>query len=527
MHRRAILLLILLVVLVLFYASVAVDRAPHIISGQKAQTERLNRLDEQVLEAPAARPPGVGERAMREVFYGPPNSVAVLPFAVAGQDEEAAVAAEGLAGALADLLAGDSGLQVIARSSSFFFRDRGAGYPVIAERLQSRHILDGEWRPEGERPTLALSLFDARENRVVWRQEYADELAGLLGGLGGVCGDVVAELAVPPRAAAPPALPDPDPQAWSEYARGLYLADPARAPDLPGAAQAFEAALAIDPDFSAARVELAGIWLHPAWVDAASGGDPVSRARAAIRRVLEDDPSAARAWAVTSFIRHRYDWDWDGAVAAGRRAAELRPGDAGVLGVASLALTTVGDFEAAEEFLQDAVRRDPLNLRSRLRLGLLQEFRGEHDAALLVYRQILALNPEYPGAHAYRARVKVLQGKPEAAHEEAEQETDPFWRRYARILALTAQEEAPKAAPLLQEMAADSASVAAFQLAEIHAFSGDSTQAFEWLDRAYRQHDPGMASLLGNGLLASLRDEPRWAELLDRLGLPAPDESED
>jgi len=437
------------------------------------------------------------------------------------------VLAEGLAGAMIDLLVADAGLQVIARSSSFFFRDRGGGYRVIAERLQSRHILDGEWRQQGERPTLALSLFDARQNRVVWRQTYAGDLADLLGTLGGVCADVVAELPVPRREAAPAAPPDLDPLAWSPYARGLYLTDPSRAPDLPGAAQALEAALAIDPDYTAARVELAGIWLHPAWVDGESVGDPVSRAREAIRRVLEADPAAARAWALMGFIRHRYDWDWDGAAAAGRRAAGLRPGDAGVLAIASLALATVGDFETAQEFLQDAVRRDPLNLGTRLRLGLLQEFRGDLEAALLTYRQILSLNPDYPGGHAYRARAKVLQGKPEAALKEAELEADPFWHRYARILALVSQEETGEAAPLLREMAADFGSVAAFQLAEIHAFSGDSAQALDWLDRAFEQHDPGMASLLGNGLLESLHGEPRWAELLSRLGLTAADASGD
>lgn len=477
--------------------------------------------------APAERTAGVGERAMREVFYGPPNSIAVLPFTVGGENGADAVLAEGLASAMLDVLAADAGLQVIARSSSFFFRGRGSNHRVIAERLQSRHVLDGEFRAEGDRPALALSLFDALENRVIWQQAYADELAGLLGRLGGICADVVAELPVPPGEAAPAALPDFDPQAWLEYARGLYLADPSRAADLPGAAQALESALAIDPDLTAARVELAGIWLHPAWVDGESGGDPVSRARETIRRALEKDPAAARAWALLGFIHHRYDWDWEGAAAAGRRAAGLRPGDAGVLGIASLALATVGDFETAQEFLQGAVRRDPLNLGSRLRLGLLLEFRGDYEAALLTYRQILALNPDYPGGHAYRARAKVLQGKPAAALDEAEQEADPFWRRYARILALAAQEEAGEAATLLREMAADSGSVAAFQLAEIHAFSGDSEQALTWLDRAYEQHDPGMASLLGNGLLDSLREEPRWAALLGRLGLTATDVSAD
>ena len=476
--------------------------------------------------APAERPAAAGVGGRHEVYYGPPNSLAVLPFEYAAEATEDAVLGEGLAAGILDHLVAEPGLHVTARSSSFFFRDRGGGHRIIAERLQSGHLLDGEFRREGEGVVLTLALFDARENREVWRQEYAADLPGLLGMLGGICADIVAALPIPPRELRP-AGPAPDAQAWLQYARGLYYADPSREQDLPGAADALQSALAIDPSYAAARLELAGIWLHPAWLAGETGGESVAQAREAVLLVLDEDPAAARAWALLSYIRHRHDWDWDGAAASGRRAAELGRGDAGVLGVAGLALATVGEFAMAQDLLQDSVSRDPLNLGRRLRLGLLQEFRGDFDAALATYRQLLVLNPDYPGAYAYRARVKVLQGKPDSALAEAEQESDPFWRRYARILALTAQGEAGEAEPLLQEMVADSGSVAAFQLVEILAFSGDSAEAFEWLERAYARRDPGMASVLGNRFFEALHDDARWTELLTRLGLTAVDGSGD
>jgi TolB-like protein/Tfp pilus assembly protein PilF len=472
--------------------------------------------------APAGRPAAAGVGGRHEVFYGPPNSLAVLPFQSAAEATEDAVLGEGLAAGLLDRLAAEPGLRVTARSSSFFFRDRGGGHRIIAERLQSRHLLDGKFRREGENAILSLALFDARENREVWRQEYAADLPGLLGTLGAIGDDIVAVSPIPPGEPRP-AGPAPDTQAWVQYARGLYYADPSREQDLAGAVAALESALSIDPTYAAARLELAGIWLHPAWLAAEAGGESVARAREAVQFVLDEDPAAARAWAVLSYILHQHDWDWSGAAAAGRRAAELGPGDAGVLGVAALALATVGEFAAAQELLQESVGRDPLNLGRRLRLGLLQEFRGEFDAALATYRQLLVLNPDYPGAYAYRARVKVLQGKPDSALAEAEQESDPFWRRYARILALSAQGEAAEAEPLLQEMVADSGSVAAFQLVEILAFSGAAAEAFEWLDRAYARRDPGLASVLGNRFLEALHEDARWPEWLTRLGLNAVD----
>ena len=460
-----------------------------------------------------------------EVYYGPPNSLAVMPFGTAAEAAGDPVMGEGLATGILDHLIAEPALQVTARSSAFFFRDRGGDPRVTAERLRSRHLLDGELRGDSEGLVLDLALFDAQEDREVWRQEYTGDLPALLGSLGGICADLMAVLPVPAREPVA-AGPAPDAQAWLQYARGLYYADPSREQDLAGAAEALQSAVAIDPQFAAARLELARVWLHPAWPAAETAGESVARAREAVQRVLDDDSAAAGAWALLSYIRHRYEWDWTGAAAAARRAAELGPGDAGILGVAGLALATVGEFAAAQEFLRDAVSRDPLNLGRRLRLGLLQEYRGDFDAALATYRQLLVLNPGYPGGHAYRARAKLLQGKPDSALEEAELETDPFWRRYARLLALTALDEAGEAEPLLREMIADSGTAAAFQLAEILAFSGDAEEAFDWLERAYEQRDPDLASLLGNRLLEPLHADERWPELLSRLALPAGDRTE-
>jgi TolB-like protein/lipopolysaccharide biosynthesis regulator YciM len=460
----------------------------------------------------------------RQVYYGPPNSVAVLPFSSIAPNQEAAALAEGYASEILEALIEVSGLQVTARSSSFFFRERAGDYRIMAERLQSAHLLDGEWNNAPMGFELTLHLYDARSGREIWRRSYSPMgLTELLGLREVISGDVVAALPVPPLQGTR-SMPRPDAEAWAHYVEGLRHADPSGEQDLARAADALQKALAIDAGFAAARLELAEIWLHPAWIAGVAGNEAVSGARAAVEAVLEDDPESARAWALLSYIRHGHDWDWAGAAEAGRRAAELRPGDAGILSVASLALSAVGEFESAQTFLEDSVRRDPLNLGSRLRLGLLQEFRGELEAALLSYRQILSLNPQYPGARAYRVRVKLLQGKTDAALRESDEESDPFWRRYARTLALSARPAAQEANASLQAMIEEYGSTAAFQIAEIFAFSGEVERALEWLERAQAQRDPGLSSTIGNRLLESLHADPRWPEWLLGIGLRPDDD---
>jgi adenylate cyclase len=469
--------------------------------------------------APARQPEAPGSSAVRQVYHGPPNSLAVLPFDVIVGGQEQAAQAEGFAGEILESLIEMPALRPTARSSSFFFRGGGGDLRVIAERLQSAHLLQGDWRSEDEGVVLALSLYDAREGREAWRNEYSAPLPDLLAMRGALCADIVAALPVPPPGEPCPAAAVA-PQAWLHYVEGLRYADPSGERDLPRAAEALRSALAVDPAYAAARLRLAEIWLHPAWSSEDADGDPVAEARTAAQQVLDEDPGSARAWGLLSYIRHQYDWDWPGAVDAGRRAVALRAGDAGILGVASLAMSTVGEFGEAQDLLEESVRRDPLNLGSRLRLGLLQEFRGDYEAALASYRQVLALNPDYPGGHAYRARVKLLQGKFDSALRESEQESDPFWQRYAAILALSAQDEPEQARAMMQDMIAETGDSAAFQIAEILAFGGDVDGAFDWLGRAYTQRDAGLASTMGNRFLENLHADDRWPEWLARLGLP-------
>ena len=273
------------------------------------------------------------------------------------------------------------------------------------------------------------------------------------------------------------------------------------------------------PDYSLARVGLAAAWLAGS---AVGGQDParVEDARDTLKAALTFDPDLPEALGLLAYIRRQYDWDLQGALLDSERAFQLNPGDPELMSGASIALFSLGRFDTAGELLEAAVSQDPLNLSRRLRLGLLQEFSGDYDAALSSYRQIIGLNPEFPAASAFRARVKILQEKPESALRESELETDPFWKRYSKILALSALERHEEADELLDRMIREEGHRAAYQVAEIHAFRGNSEAAFEWLARAYNQKDGGLREVLGNRFLQNLHDDDRWVDLLNRLGLP-------
>ena len=216
----------------------------------------------------------------------------------------------------------------------------------------------------------------------------------------------------------------------------------------------------------------------------------------------------------------RHDWSWQAAVDSALGAVRQAPGDAGLLNLAGQALFSIGRHREAAEHFSQAIVRDPLNLNIRPGLGLAQEYQGDYDEALKTYRLLLGLNPGFPGAHALRARIKLLQDNPDSALRESEQEADPFWKSYSRTLALAGQGKTDEALAQWRELQAGQGDAAAFQFAEIAVSLGREDEAISWLEIARSKRDAGMRELLGNRFLAGLHQDPRWTQMLTELGFP-------
>jgi TolB-like protein len=489
-------------------------------------------------------PPGTkqssGEKitiARPQVYYGPVNSIAVLPFNCASSDFGAGsgarpkmdpvnqpvfepALADGIAESLIDLLVGIPGLQVTSSNSSFFFRDKDDDIPVLAERLKVRHILQGCISRTGKDIEISARLFDVKTKHEEWSKSFngrLDEVFAFQDAITFAAASAVVNLKVNDF----PGARVVDPQAWLLYMEGRYRFRLHGLDMLRKAETSFKGVLDIEPRFALAYLELARVYMDPV-MTAIQGRTGIERAQEAILAALRLDPELAGAYLELSRIRRAVYWDWQGSAEAAQKALEFQAGNADVLSNASTTLFTLGKFEPAIVLLKEAIKRDPLVLQNLQRLGLLYEFSGKYEEALLTYRMLLGLKPDYSGIHAYRARVMLAQSKPESALEEALLEQTPFWQRYARILSLIALDRSDEAGSQLQQMIAEHGNDAAYQVAEIYAFGGETGKAFDWLDRAYRQRDGGMSELIGNYFLSNLEDDIRWKTLLNRVSLSKP-----
>lgn len=458
---------------------------------------------------------GADSATRNQVYYGPSNSIAVLPFTDASGEGPTALG-EGFSRELIDLMQRIPGVQVTAHSSSGLFRDRELPARVVSEQLRAAHILSGDYRESDGQVEVSISLVAARRDEEI----EAGTLAGPPSGADAVHGEVLAAVLQAMGVTAPEPLPATPPvpaPARRLVLQGLYDWLPGDPGALQAAQESFEAALRLEPGYGPAWVALARTWL------ATGAAEAVAEARAALDRALSLDPEDADALALESHLLRSHDWDWRGAEAAALRALEFKPGDAALMSNAALARLALGRFEQAVALLEDAARRDPLNLSVGIQLGVAQEFAGQYDPALSSYRRVAGLYPEFPGVYASRARIKLIQDKPESALRESDKEGNLLWKRYARALALTALQRSAEAELVLAALIDEEGHRAAFQVAEIMAFGGRTDEAFEWLERAYRQRDSGLSTLLGNYFLRELRSDPRWADLLERLELPVPE----
>jgi tetratricopeptide (TPR) repeat protein len=163
--------------------------------------------------------------------------------------------------------------------------------------------------------------------------------------------------------------------------------------------------------------------------------------------------------------------------------------------------------------------RDPLNAQVRTLLGWALDSSGRSDEAEEHLRRVTELNPDAPWGHAGIALTLLSRARYEEAVREAQQDSTDWARLTIQAMALWALGKRADSDAGLEELTRTFGEVAAVQIAQVHAYRGEKDRAFEWLDRAWRQRDPGLTWIKGDGIMGKLRDDPRWAAFLRKLGL--------
>ncbi|HEU5311826.1 MAG TPA: tetratricopeptide repeat protein, partial [Candidatus Eisenbacteria bacterium] len=236
----------------------------------------------------------------------------------------------------------------------------------------------------------------------------------------------------------------------------------------------------------------------------------LAKAREAILRAVELEPDLAEAHAVLGHLRFRHEWDWKGAEISLRKALELSPSNAEALRVSGLLARIRGRFDVAVELQRRALELDPLSTIGMASLGATYRDAGRLEEAEAWFRKALELAPRRRSVRSHLALVLEERGRIDEAWDVAQSEEERHVGKMVRAVIRHKMGHAEESDAILRELVEKDADVAAYQIAQIYAARNEADQAFAWLDRAYRQEDPGLADTGTDRLFQSLRADPRW-----------------
>ena len=446
------------------------------------------------------------------------NSIAVLPFVNMSSDQEQEYFSDGLSEELLNLLAQVPQLRVIARTSSFSFKDKQADIAEIARKLNVAHVLEGSVRKSGDTLRITAQLIRTADSSHLWSQTYDRPMTDVFKVQDEIAANVVNELKIKLLGTAPKAKTT-DPKAYALFLQARAIGRQGTAAAFEQALSLYQQALALDPAYTAAWVGLAGAYgkqVDYGWRRADEG---IRLAREATAKALAVDPEYAPAHAQLGWIAIYYDRDLAGAARYLEHALALEPANPDITGTAGVLARRLGRFDQAIEIADHLVARDPVSADGHFDLGLAYSYAGRLDEAVAEFRTALGLSPGYSYAHAIIGEVLLQKGDAKAALAETLQEADEQLRFGVLPMVYHALGDKPKSDAVLADLVRKYEKTAACDIATVLAYRGEADRAFEWLDKAIQHHDPTLGSIAVNALFANTHSDPRWLPLLRRLGM--------
>ena len=455
----------------------------------------------------------------------PDKSIAVLPLINESGDPKDEYFSDGLSEELIAALAQISGLKVIGRSSSFQFKDKKETPRTIGEKLRVSTLLEGTVRKQGDRVRIVAELINAGDGIELWTRTFDRELRDIFAVQEEIARAVADSLRVTllgtsdrsdQRAASN------NVEAHNAYLQGHFYLLRRNLEDFRKAVRYFDEAIRLDPGYALAYAERSEAWTFIGDLGPEQKKDAWAAAKNDAEKAVAVGPNLAEAHAALGWVRFFSEWKFAEGLPELRRANKLEPANPTANDLLSRVLVYLGQTEEAGKLARQEIELDPLAyfVRNNLaRILLAEEKLDESDAEA---RKAVELQPTGAASHRWQVLVAIQRGDGETALREAQLEPDEGYRRFELALAHYARGDRPAADAVLSEMIAKDGNLLAYQIAEVYAWRGETDKAFDWLQISFDNHDTRTLAILIDPLMRSLRDDPRYKNLIAKLGLPEP-----
>lgn len=470
-----------------------------------------------------------GNVSTQQTINAPIDSIAILPFENAAQDPNAEYLSDGITESLIDRLSLLSNLKVMSSSSVFRYKGKKQETQKVGSELNVRAVLTGGVKQIGDQLVINVSLDDAKDNHHIWGEQYVRKFADILAVQNEIAREVSTTLRVRLTGADERQLAKrytDNVEAYQLYLKGNYEWNKHTWEDLKKGIEYYNQALEKDPGYalayfglSASYGVLGNNYLPP--------NEAFPKARAYAAKALAIDDSLAEAHVAMGAVRLCYDWDFAEAEREFARAQTLDPNNVVAHHLSGDCLEIRGRFDESLAERKLALKLDPLSPAQNTVAGATFYFAGQYDEAIARLEKTINLEP-----HTYPAYIWLGQ-----AYEQKQMYRDAIEtyqkgmiqpERHSQLLASLGhayalageRSKALKALDELREMSKQRY-ISPYLFAVVCIGLGDKDQTFAWLEKAYQDRSFFLLWLKVEPLFAPLRDDPRFQDLLRRVGLAA------
>ena len=455
------------------------------------------------------------------------RSLAVLPLENRSRDPEQEYFADGMTDELITELARLNAVRVISRTSAMRYKNTDKSLPEIAGSLNVDAVVEGSVQRVGDRVKITARLVQAHTDQELWARSYERDLSDVLG----LQHEVAEAIAGSIEATLKPAegrqkLRSVDPVAHEAYLKGLYYWNKRTPEGLKKALQYFQQAIDKDPDYALAYAGLSYTYAFAPELGLPSEIAEERQKAAALKAVKLDDTLSEAHTSLAAALED--EWNWSGAESEYKRAVDLNPNYATARHWYSTYLSTFGRHDEAIAEAKRALELDPLSLIIQANLGGRYLRAGRYGDAIKECSKALDMDSSFVVGHdclgfaylqtnrqqeaitEFQTAVRLSQGDPESIAALG----------YAYAVSGKPREGAEIANQLKASMKSEY--LPAYYIAIVETGLDRKEEALSWLERAYQNRSAQLPGASTEPMLANLRSEPRFRDLLHRIGLPLP-----
>ena len=448
------------------------------------------------------------------------KSVAVLPFVDMSEKRDQDYFSDGLSEELIDQLSRISGLQVSARTSSFSFKNKPSSAAEIAKALGVSHIVEGSVRKAGTTLRITAQLIRGDTGFDVWSGTYSRPQDDIFKIQDEIAAAIVKELTGSLLTTKSSTVASTDsPLTYDLLLKGQYYLAPSEPNEAQKAADFFQQAIQSDPQSAKgwAGLSRATVNLHSFGLLSWSAARITALSHA--ERAVKLDPSLADAHIALGKVYKNLDQEFELSKIEFSKAYSLDPKNSYTTFWLATTYVDAADLVNALRFLKQATALDPFNSGIYEQLAWVQYCASEFQEAEASLRHLLDMSPMDSGMHALLGSTLLKEQKTEQGFAEIYREVDAEARLAALAWAFQFTGKMADGEKSLSELKSKYADTQARSIASVYAMRGSADQTFEWLERAYKQHE-SVISIKADPDFELVRTDPRFRAFLVRMNVP-------